>query len=136
MLRISNWVLFWGYVAMLVCVGASGIVIAAWELPTVFDVHLDSLSPVERATMTSQYRFLKGMELAFGVYGVAYWREIFSSRKANMVFLSGLSCGVTARLLSIVLDGWPSPIFLAFLLLELACGVVVFLYSRRTLVSP
>jgi hypothetical protein len=136
MLRISNWVLFWGYVTMIVCVGASGIVIAAWELPTVFDVHLDLLAPVERATFLGQYRFLKSMEFAFGVYCVVYWREIFSSRKANVVFLTGLSGGVTARLLSTVLDGWSSPVFIAFLVLEFACGVVVFLYSRRTLVSP
>ena len=97
---------------------------------------LESLSSIELATMEAQYRFLKSMEMGFGVFAIAYRHDIFQSRKANAVFLTGVFAGVAARSLSFVLDGRPSGIFVAFLILELACGAAVFLVSRKTAVNP
>lgn len=134
-LRLANYVLFYGYVAMLLGVGGSGVFVAAWELARVFFIDLAPLAAVDRATAVDQYRFLKAMELSFGVFAAAYRREIFSSRKANRVFLAGVGAGVFARALSLPLDGRPRPMFVAFLVLEIVCGIVVYAYSRKTLVA-
>ena len=53
-------VFFWGYTAMLLGVGASGIFVARWELTHVFSMPLVAGTTIT-ATMLNQYRFLKAM---------------------------------------------------------------------------
>lgn len=122
---------FWGYALMLVGVGASGMLIAGWELPSVFAVNLDAMGELQRATLLNQYRFLKALELAFGVFCLAYRREIFSRPRELCVFLGGLFAGVAARLGSWIADGTPRQVFLVFLALELVTGVLVWLVFQR-----
>jgi Domain of unknown function (DUF4345) len=126
--------LFWGYVLMLLVVGASGVFVADWELTRVFAVRLDDMDTLARSTILNQYRFLKSAEFAFGLFCVACRSEIFRTHKYNRLFLIGLFGGVAARVLAIALDGWPHWVFLAFLALELTTGVLVLAQSRRTLV--
>lgn len=118
---------FWGYALMLVGVGASGMLVAGWELPTVFAVNLDAMPQLQRATLLNQYRFLKALELAFGLFCLAYRHEIFTRSLALCVFIAGLSAGVSARLGSWIADGMPEPMFIAFMVLELVTGVLVWL---------
>lgn len=124
-------VFFWGYDLMLVGIGASGMLVAGWELPTVFAVDLGALGEVQRATLLNQYRFLKALELAFGLFCLAYRHEIFTEPRALWVFLAGLSAGVAARLGSWAFDGTPRPVFIVFAALELATGVLVWLAFRQ-----
>lgn len=128
-------VLFWGYVLMLLIVGASGVFIAEWELQHIFKVRLDDMDGLARATILNQYRFLKSVEFAFGLFSLLCRDEIFRLPKLNRVFLIGLFGGVAARLLAIVLDGMPHWAFLAFLVLELATGVLVLIQSKKTLAA-
>jgi hypothetical protein len=60
-------------------------------------------------------------------------KNIFESRPFNNLFLGIMFFGVAARIVSIVLDGQPLPMFYAFLIFELIGGVVIYLYTRRTL---
>lgn len=125
---------FWGYALMLVGIGASGMLIAGWELPAVFAVGLDAMGEPHRATLLNQYRFLKALELAFGVFCLAYRREIFAQPRDLRVFLAGLFAGVAARLGSWVADGMPRAIFIVFMALELLTGVLVWLaFQRRSI---
>lgn len=122
---------FWGYALTLVGIGLTGVLAAQWELPAVFSVNLDAMDPLQRATLLNQYRFLKGIELAFGMFCLAYRREIFSRRRDLRVFLAGLFAGVAARLGSWIVDGTPQTMFLAFMALELLAGVLVWRVARR-----
>jgi hypothetical protein len=122
---------FWGYALMLVGIGLTGMLAAQWELPAVFAVNLDTMDTLQRATLLNQYRFLKGIELAFGMFCIAYRREIFSQRRDLQVFLAGLSAGVAGRLGSWIVDGTPKTIFLVFMALELLTGVLVWWVVRR-----
>jgi hypothetical protein len=133
MARVTQ-VFFWGYALMLVGVGASGILIAPWELARVFGVDLSAMGEQERATLLNQYRFLKAVELAFGLFCVCYRREISRRGRALRVFLAGLSAGVIARMGSWLADGTPRAVFLVLMMLELATGVLVWHASRRTAV--
>lgn len=124
-------VFFWGYTLMLLGVGASGMLVAGWELSTVFALDLSAMGGLERATLLNQYRFLKALELAFGLFCLAYRREIFGQPRALSLFLAGLSAGVVARACSWLVDGTPRLIFLAFMALELVTGVLVWLAAQR-----
>jgi hypothetical protein len=117
-------IFFWGYTAMLLGVGASGVFVARWELTRVFSMPLVAGTTVA-ATMLNQYRFLKAMEFAFGVFCASYRREIFQRARANRVFLAGVFAGVFARLLGWSTDGTPSIAFVVFAALELITGLLV-----------
>jgi hypothetical protein len=128
--RLATW-FFWGYTLMLLGIGSSGMLIAPWELRTIFAVPLDAFSPLAQATLLNQYRFLKAMELAFGLYCL-FWRgAIHHPGPANRLFLAGVAAGVAARLGSWLVDGTPHPIFLGFAAGEAITGVLVAWRVRR-----
>ena len=132
MMALLTRVLFWGYVLMLLGVGASGIFVAEWELGRIFQVRLDDMDSPARATILNQYRFLKSMEFAFGLFSLLCRDEIFRLHTFNRIFLIGLFGGVGARLLAILLDGMPHWVFVVFLALELATGALDLIQSKKT----
>lgn len=122
-------VFFWGYTAMLLGVGASGIFVARWELTHVFSMPLVAGTTIT-ATMLNQYRFLKAMEFAFGVFCATSHRQIFCHTRENTVFLAGVFAGVGARLLGWSVDGTPHIAFVIFAVLELITGLLVWASVR------
>jgi hypothetical protein len=120
---------FWGYAFMLVTVGASGIFVARWELARVFAIPLASLSAPTRATILNQYRFLKAVELAFGIFCIRFHSEIFELGAARQVFLSGAALAVFARLWSTWRDGRPHRAFTVFAALEFMTALLIALNS-------
>jgi len=128
--RRAALVLFFGYVVTLIVAGAWGIAGARLDMPWLLRLDLDDLPHRAQANLLSQYRFLRAMELGFGLFALRYWREIFRLRSYNRIFLAVMACGVGARLLSLGADGWPSVWMYAFLAWELAGVVLIFLYTR------
>jgi hypothetical protein len=122
--RLATW-FFWGYTLMLLGIGASGMLIAPWELRTIFAVPLDDFSPLVQATLLNQYRFLKAMELAFGLYCLLWRGAIHRPGLAHHLFLAGVAAGVAARLGSWAVDGTPHPVFLGFAVGEAITGALV-----------
>jgi hypothetical protein len=119
------------YTFMLLGIGGSGILIAPWELSHVFAVDLSAMGPMPAATLLNQYRFLKSTELAFGLFCWFWQRSVWRGGQTRMLFLAGLSAGVAARTLSIIIDGVPHWAFLAFTGLELTCGVLMAILPWR-----
>ena len=128
-------VLFFGYVVLLIVAGAWGIVGASLDMPWLLRVHLGDLPHRAQANLISQYRFLRAMELGFGLFALRYRRQIFSVRSYNRIFLAAMASGVAARLISLGADGWPSIWMYAFLAWELAGVVAIFLYTRPRVVA-
>lgn len=130
-MRSITYFFFYLYVAALLLVGASGMLIAPWELTHVFHVPLAAMPERAMATIVNQYRFLKGMELACGCFGW-WWRlEIFSDRRYLRLFLVIVWAGVAGRLLAVALEGVPTALFVAFLLIEAITGVLMlWTYTR------
>lgn len=116
---------FWGYTLMLLVVGGAGMLIAPWELRSIFSVPLDSMATQAQATLLNQYRFLKAMELAFGLFCMGWRGPIHQPGPAHQLFLAGISAGVAARLGSWAVDGYPHPIFLGFAAGEAITGLLV-----------
>jgi hypothetical protein len=98
-------------------------------------LHLDlgDLAPGTRADVMSQYRFLRAIELGFGLWAFSRRGDSFSEPASNSLFLFTMVAGVTARGIGLIVDGSPSPAMYAFAALELAGAVTVYAYTRRTL---
>jgi hypothetical protein len=118
-LRNAALVLFFGYAATLVFAGAEGAVAARFGFPDDLD-----------ADVVSTYRFLRALELCFGVVALSYWRRIFAERTPNVIFLAAMAAGVAARLLSLAVEGWPGLLIGGVIAWELAGVVVIFLATR------
>ena len=132
----ANWLLFYGYVLMLVLAGGWGVVMARWDHRHLLNIDPDTLSQLAEACVLSQYRFLRAMEFGFGLFALIYRREIYTNRRANRLFLAGMGLGIVARLVSLPLDGAPSWLFYGFLGSEAAGIVAIAWYSRSTLERP
>ena len=127
---------FYGYVFMFIGVGASGIFIAAWELPHIFHMPLDTLTPEVRATMLTQYRFLKSAELSYGLFAFFYRNAIFAGEAVRKLFVTAVFLGVFARVLSVFIDGMPGWIWLVFAAMEAITGVLVWTAPTAVISSP
>lgn len=134
-MRRVTLVLFFGYVVLLIVAGAWGIVGARLDMRWLLLVHLDDLPDRAQANLLSQYRFLRAMELGFGLFALRYWRQIFSVRSYNRIFLAAMGSGVAARLISLGADGWPSVWMYAFLAWELAGVLAIFAYTHPRVVA-
>jgi hypothetical protein len=130
-LRKASLVFFFAYVATLVAAGAWGVVGARVDMWVLLRLHLESLSPRAATNLLSQYRFLRAIELGFGSFALLFRREIYRVRAFNRLFLAVMGCGVGARLLSLAVDGRPSPSMYAFLGWELVGVVLIYLATRR-----
>ena len=124
---------FWGYVAMLFLAGGAGVLFTRLELSRVFHLDLRTLSSLAESTLLNQYRFLKSIEIGFGLYCVVFREEIFTLRRFNRLFLGILFLAAGTRLASAVADGWPHWAFVTFLFLELVTGCLVYLWTRGKL---
>ena len=130
MIRITR-LLTLVYVLALTLVGGAGVFIAEWELQHVFALDTAALGPSAEATLLNQYRFLKAIEFAAGVACLIGFKQIFAEPRITRLFLLLVGAGAGARILAIVADGWPKPMFLAFLAIELAVFVLVALHHVR-----
>ena len=132
-MKFLAYLLFYAYVVTLILAGAWGVFFARLDHRLLFHLDLHTLAPVTAASLVSQYRFLRALEFGFGMFGIIYRREIFTFRTFNCLFLTTMAFGVTARIVSLVLDGRPFSIFYLFLVTEFVGVILIYLYSRRTL---
>lgn len=124
---------FYAYVLTLVGAGASGLLFARYGLRWLVGLHLGSLRPSIEANLGGQYRFLRSIELGFGLFTLTYCREIFRLRQFNHLFFGTMGCGIVARLLGLGLDGVPSAAMFFFLTFEAFAFVLVAAATRSTL---
>ena len=127
LLKWAALVLFFGYAATLVFAGAVGAVAAPFDLS--LTAGLDDPEP----SLLAQHRFLRAVELGFGVFSLVYWRSIFRRRAFNRGFLAVMTAGAAARLLGLAVDGVPSAAMLSFLAWELVGVAAIFAYTSGTL---
>ena len=132
-MRLLAEVFFYGYAGLLVLAGGWGMFGARLDHRILFGLHLDSVGEPSGASLVSQYRFLRAIELGFGSFSLLFKPEIFTQRSFNRLFLATMTAGVVARLISRVVDGRPRPIFYAFLISEALGAVLIFQYTRGLL---
>ena len=119
------------YALFLVAVGAYGVFWLQWELATFYGIDAATLAGRDGATLLNQFRFLKAIELTFGLFCLLYRRDIMAGGLACTLFLAGVGFGFCGRGLSMVLDGRPHGAFVFFMLVEGVIFAVVWLNARH-----
>jgi hypothetical protein len=125
---------FYTYVGLILLAGCWG----AFGNPRLdhlwlFDLDPNTLPEESRINMLSQYRFLRALELGYGLFAIIFTKEIFSQKKFNTLFLLIMFSGVLARIVSIIAEGSPSLLFYFFLIYEMTGVVIIYLYTRKTI---
>lgn len=132
-MKLLTFSFFYGYVWFLIGFGGLGVLTAKLDQRILFKLQAGSLDAQTGASLLSQYRFFRAIECGFGVFAFAFRKAIFGKPFFNRLFLGTMFGGVTARAISLVLDGRPYPVFYGFLLSELIGGILIYNYTRHTL---
>ena len=128
--------LFYGYVLLLVVAGLWGAVFAVRDVRLISGFDPGRLPVEQSAALLSQYRFLRAIELGFGISALAYREQVFEVRAVNLAFLTVMGLGIAARVLGFVLDGTPSAPMVFFAAYEAVAIVVIFLATRSARSRP
>ncbi|HAQ20762.1 MAG TPA: hypothetical protein DCR40_16250 [Prolixibacteraceae bacterium] len=131
-MRSANYFFYYSYIGLVIVAGFWGAFInPEFDHRLLFNLDTVTLTDYQRINLLSQYRFLRAIELGFGIFAILYVKNIFSEKKFNRLFIFIMSAGVLSRIVSIILDGTPSFMMLFFLAFELAGVVVIYFYSRK-----
>jgi hypothetical protein len=82
-------VLFYGYVLLLIVAGAWGVLFGRVDQSLLLGLHLDRLPARVQADVMSQYRFLRAIELGFGLFALIH--RIDFTATAALAFALGAS---------------------------------------------
>ena len=131
-MKLVSYFFFWTYVGLIVVAGFWGAFLNVnVDFQLLFNMSPQILPEPERINLISQYRFLRAIELGFGLFSIVFVKNIFSEKKFNILFLCIMASGILARIASIVIEGIPSRLMLFFMFYELTGWCVIFLYSRK-----
>jgi len=131
-MRSANYFFYYTYVGLVIVAGFWGAFINPYfDFRLLFNFDIDTLPDFQRINMVSQYRFLRAIELGFGIFSIMFVKSIFSEAKFNRLFIFIMSAGVLSRILSIVVDGSPGGLMYFFLAFELVGLTVISFYSRK-----
>jgi hypothetical protein len=124
---------FYGYTGTCVAAGAGGALFARADLALISGFHpQEKLPPREAATVMSQHRFLRALEMGFGLYALHERERIHSEASSNRLFLALMSSGIAARLLARAVDGRQRANAYFFGGSELVGLALIFAHTRST----
>lgn len=130
-MRSANYFFYYSYIGLVAIAGFWGAFInPRFDFRMLFNLDTDILTDFQRVNLVSQYRFLRAVELGFGVFSILFVKHVFSEKKFNRLFLFIMASGVLARITSIVMDGSPGGLMYFFLGFELVGVAVIYYYSR------
>ena len=131
-MRSANYFFYYTYIGLVIAAGFWGAFINPYfDYRLLFDFETQSLPDFQRINMMSQYRFLRAIELGFGLFSILFIKNVFSEKKFNQLFIFIMSAGVLSRITSIVMDGSPNFLMYFFLGFELIGVLVIYFYSLK-----
>jgi hypothetical protein len=124
---------FLSYVGALIGAGAWGALFAKTDTRVIEGWHpQEELAPRTAATVLSQHRFLRAMELGFGLFALRNRERFQTDAAVNRLFLGAMGTGIAVRAVGLAADGRPGPLPYLFGGSEvLAIGTIV-AHTRRT----
>jgi len=130
-MRKASIFFFYTYIGLVVLAGFWGAFIyPTWDFEMMFNLNLNQLQDFERINLLSQYRFLRALELGFGLFALLFVKGIFADFKFNRLFLTIMGLGILARIFSWAFDGTPSYLTMFFMFYEAIGWIVIFIYSN------
>jgi hypothetical protein len=131
-MKAISYFFFYAYIGTVVFAGFWGAFInPEYDHQLLFHIDVHQLSDSSRINLLSQYRFLRALELGFGIFSLLFVRLIFTVRKYNLLYLIIMALGVLARIFSLIFDGSPDKIFYIFLIFELLGIIFIFRYTNK-----
>ena len=131
-MKFLNHVFFYSYIGLVILAGSWGAFFNAnLDFEFLFHLNTHELPTHTRINLLSQYRFLRALELGFGIFSILFFKEIFSIKKYNRLFLAIMGLGILARVASWIMDGPPSGLFKFFLTYEAVGWIIIYMYSRK-----
>ena len=124
---------FYTYIGLVIVAGFWGAFINPYfdfDLLFSFDPH--TLTDHVRINLLSQYRFLRALELGFGLFSILFVRKIFEEKTFNILFLIIMGSGILARVMSWLVDGTPNFLSQFFMFYELIGWIVIFIHTHKT----
>ncbi|HLW21216.1 MAG TPA: DUF4345 family protein [Cyclobacteriaceae bacterium] len=127
-----NYFFFYTYIGLVLLAGFWGAFLAPHlDFGYLFALDLHSLEEQAKVNLLSQYRFLRALELGYGLFAIVFLKEIFSVKRFNLLFLSIMGLGILARIASWFVDGTPSGLFIFFLSYEALGWCIILLYCTK-----
>jgi len=131
-MKLLSYFFFYTYIGLVLIAGFWGAFLGAGiDQRVVLNLDINALSETTRANVLTQYRFLRAMELGYGLFAIGFRKEIFSVKKFNALFLIIMLAGVLARVVSLIDDGSPSWLFYFFMIYEGVGVIIIYLYTRE-----
>lgn len=130
-LRTFVLIAFYGYAVMFVGSGLISMAGAHMEFAPFFGLDPSTWPDTERASMLNQYRFLRAIEVGFGLFCFRFREEIFSHSAFHQIFVGTLWLIPIARTLSVLIDGTPRPVFLGLMATEYALAALFTWYGTQ-----
>ncbi|MDZ7606278.1 MAG: DUF4345 family protein [Cyclobacteriaceae bacterium] len=132
-----NWLshfLFYTYIGLVLLAGFWGAFINPYfDFRFLIELDPQSLNEHVRANLFSQYRFLRALELGFGLFSIRFVHNIFHEKAFNSLFLVIMGSGILARIVSWIIEGPPNKFHLFFMFYELIGFVIIYLHTRKNL---
>lgn len=136
-MRKISYFFFYTYIGLVVLAGFWGAFIyPSWDFEMMFNLDLSYLQDFERINLLSQYRFLRALELGFGLFALIFVKAIFSDFKFNRLFIVIMGLGILARIFSWIFDGTPSYLTMFFMFYEALGWILIFIYSYSKIRKP
>lgn len=133
-MKALSYFFFYTYVGLVVLAGFWGAFIhPGVDFRLMFNLDTHQLTDFQRINLVSQYRFLRALELGFGVFSLLFTREIFTLIKFNRLFLFIMFSGIVARVFSLLMEGSPSGLTWFFMSYEFIGVVLIFIYTQKNI---
>jgi hypothetical protein len=125
MIRLAYF-FFYTYVGLVIVAGFWGAFLnPSWDFRVMFSIDLEELAPDSTINLLSQYRFLRALELGFGLVSIMFVGRIFSDTDYRKLFLLVMGLGILARVFSWGFDGNPNLLTKFFLFYEAIGWVII-----------
>ena len=127
-----NYFFFYTYIGLVLLAGFWGAFVYPYlEFEYLLEVDLQTLEEGAKVNLLSQYRFLRALELGYGLFAIVFLKEIFSIRKFNLLFLTIMGGGILARVVSWLVEGTPNGWTIFFLFYEAVGWGIIAVYSSQ-----
>ena len=131
MRRLSRF-FFYTYIGLVILAGFWGAFINPYyEFNLLFSFDPHTLNDQVRINLLSQYRFLRALELGFGLFAILYVNKIFKEKSFNILFIFIMGSGILARIVSWLVDGTPNTLTQFFMFYELLGWVIISIYTHK-----
>ena len=123
---------YYTYIGLVLLAGFWGAFINPYfDFQQLFDLNLNDLSSYSKTNVLSQYRFLRAIEMGFGIFSFYFTIEIFTKKEFNTLFLIIMGSGILARIVSLIVDGQPGTLSIFFMIYEFIALVLIVIYTRK-----